>query len=55
MQDLTSGPKRTANTIRIQEEIYYLAPVAAVTSKESLEQWLEEVITEKLEREGNAA
>ena len=45
------SPDRTAKTIRMNEEKYHLARVAAVTSKKSLGQWLEEAIDEKLERE----
>ena len=39
---------RTAKTIRIKEDAYHQARVAAVTSKKSLGQWLEEAISEKL-------
>ncbi len=42
----TSG--RAAKTIRIKEDAYYEARVAAVTSRKSLGQWLEEAIQEKL-------
>ena len=48
MQD-NSG--RAAKTIRIKEDAYYEARVAAVTSRKSLGQWLEEAIREKLDRE----
>jgi len=48
MQD-NSG--RAAKTIRIMEDAYYEARVAAVTSRKSLGQWLEEAIREKLDRE----
>jgi len=48
MQD-NSG--RAAKTIRIKDDAYYEARVAAVTSRKSLGQWLEEAIQEKLDRE----
>lgn len=43
--------QRTAKTIRMNEEAYHQARVASVSSKKSLGQWLEEAITEKLQRE----
>ncbi len=43
--------ERKAKTIRMNEEVYHHARVAAVTSRKSLGQWLEEAIAEKLERE----
>ena len=43
--------ERKAKTIRMNEEMYHHARVAAVTSRKSLGQWLEEAIAEKLERE----
>ena len=43
--------QRTAKTIRMNEDMYYQAGVAAVTSQKSLGQWLEEAISEKLSRE----
>ncbi len=49
----TSG--RAAKTIRIKEDAYYEARVAAVTSRKSLGQWLEEAIQEKLGREPEPA
>ncbi len=48
---MTDGAQRTAKTIRIYEEAYHQARVAAVTSKKSLGQWLEEAISEKLVKE----
>jgi predicted HicB family RNase H-like nuclease len=48
---MNNGPERTAKTIRMNEEAYHQARVAAVTAKKSLGQWLEEAIFEKLERE----
>ena len=50
-----NGSERTAKTIRMNEEAYHQARVAAVTSKKSLGQWLEEAISEKLEREQASA
>ncbi len=49
---MNNGPQRTAKTIRICEDAYHQARVAAVTSKKSLGQWLEEAISEKLAKEG---
>ena len=49
---MTDGSQRTAKTIRLYEDAYHQARVAAVTSKKSLGQWLEEAISEKLAREG---
>jgi len=46
-----NGSERTAKTIRMSEEAYHQARVAAVTAKKSLGQWLEEAISEKLARE----
>jgi hypothetical protein len=43
--------ERRAKTIRMKEDAYHRARVAAVTSRKSLGQWLEEAIAEKLERE----
>ena len=54
MYYMSDGPQRTAKTIRLHEEAYHQARVAAVTSKKSLGQWLEEAIGEKLAREESA-
>ncbi len=43
--------ERTAKTIRMNEDVYYQARVAAVTSRKSVGKWLEEAILEKLCRE----
>ena len=43
--------QRTAKTIRIKGYVYHLARVAAVMSSNSLGQWLEGAILEKLDRE----
>ncbi|MEE8159961.1 MAG: hypothetical protein V3T78_11455 [Dehalococcoidia bacterium] len=45
-------PRRAAKSIRINEEVYYRARVAAVISRKSLGQWLEEAVEEKLDIEG---
>ena len=37
--------------IRIERDLLHQARVAAVTQKKTLGQWLEEAITEKIERE----
>ena len=44
--------RRAAKSIRINEEVFYRARVAAVISRKSLGQWLEEAVEEKLDREG---
>ncbi len=44
--------RRAAKSIRINEEVYYRARVAAVISRKSLGQWLEEAVEEKLDIEG---
>jgi len=49
---MNNGPQRTVKTIRIFEDAYHQARVAAVTSRMSLGQWLEGAISEKLAREG---
>jgi predicted HicB family RNase H-like nuclease len=46
--------ERKAKTIRMNEEMYHHARVAAVTSRKSLGQWLEEAVAEKLDREHRA-
>jgi predicted HicB family RNase H-like nuclease len=43
--------KRTAKTIRLNEESYHQARIASVSARKSLGQWLEEAILEKLHRE----
>ena len=42
---------RAAKAIRMKEEVYHEARVAAVVSRKSLGQWIEEAIAEKLQRE----
>ena len=54
MYDMSDGFQRTAKTIRIYEDAYHQARVAAVTSKKSLGQWLEEAISEKLAKDETA-
>jgi len=49
---MNNGPQRTVKTIRIFEDAYHQARIAAVTSRMSLGQWFEEAISEKLAREG---
>jgi predicted HicB family RNase H-like nuclease len=50
-EDMQHGPQRIAKTIRMREEVYHQARVAAVTAKKSLGQWIEEAVFEKLDRE----
>ena len=51
---MNNGPQRTAKTIRIFEDAYHQARIAAVTSRMSVGQWLEKAISEKLARKGTA-
>ena len=48
---MENSSERTAKTIRMRDSLYYQARVAAVTSRKSLGQWLEEAIVEKMDRE----
>ena len=54
MYYMSDEPQRTTKTIRLREEAYHQARVAAITSKKSLGQWLEEPIGERLAREESA-
>ena len=49
--DMSDRSSRTAKTIRMREEVYHRARVAAVISKKSLGQWIEEAVLEKERRE----
>ncbi len=42
---------RAAKTIRMREDIYHQAKVAAVVSRKSVGQWIEEAVAEKVHRE----
>jgi len=42
---------RIAKTIRMREETYHRARVAAVISRKTLGQWIEEAVEEKVQRE----
>ena len=42
---------RPAKTIRLREDVYQRARVAAVTSRKTIGQWIEEAILEKDQRE----
>jgi len=48
---MTSKKDRTAKTIRLSEDAHHRARIAALASRKSLGQWLEEAIEEKLDRE----
>ena len=52
---MSNRPQRTAKTIRIYEDAYHQARVAAVPSKKTIGQWLEEAIREKLAKEATSA
>ena len=45
----------TVKTIRLEEDVCHRARVAAVTSRKSLREWLEEAILEKPKRDPRAA
>ena len=47
---MSDSSRRIAKSIRIKESAYHQARIAAVTSKRSIGEWLEEAIEEKLER-----
>jgi len=54
MSPRTGRPRtgRTPNiSIRLNPEAYHEARIAAVTARQTLGQWLEEAIREKIERE----
>ena len=42
---------RAAKTIRMREDVYHQAKVAAVVSRKSVGQWIEEAVLEKVRRE----
>ena len=42
---------RSAKTIRMNDEVYHRAKVAAVVSRSTLAQWIEEAVLEKVHRE----
>ena len=46
---------RAAKTIRMREDIYHQAKVAAVVSRKSVGQWIEEAVAEKVSREAGSA
>jgi len=48
---MQNGSERTAKTIRMKQDVYHQARVAAVISRKSLAEWLEEAIWEKLDRD----
>ena len=43
--------ERAAKTIRMREDVYHQAKVAAVVSRKSVGQWIEEAVMEKVHRE----
>ena len=48
---MKNGSERKAKTIRMKHEVHHQARVAAVMSRKTLAEWLEEAIREKLDRE----
>ena len=46
---MSDSSRRIAKSIRIKESAYHQARIAAVTSKQSIGEWLEQAIEEKLE------
>ena len=49
-----NNDERTIKSIRVKDLVYHRAKVAAVISRKSLGQWIEEAIMEKHEREFNS-
>jgi len=47
---MSDSSRRIAKSIRIKESAYHQARIAAVTSTQSMGEWLEEAIEKKLER-----
>ncbi len=52
--DMKDMSRRIGKSIRMKEDIYHQARVAAVMSRKSLGQWIEKAVTEKLQREAAA-
>jgi len=48
---MKEGKRKPPTTIRINPDVLHHARVAAVSSRKTLGQWLEEAIEEKIERE----
>ena len=51
IEDMSDRNDRAAKTIRMREDIYHRAKVAAVVSRKSVGQWIEEAVVEKVRRE----
>ncbi len=51
IEDMSDRNDRAAKTIRMREDIYHQAKVAAVVSRKSVGQWIEEAVAEKVRRE----
>ena len=51
IEDMSDRNDRAAKTIRMREDIYHQAKVAAVVSRKSVGQWIEEAVTEKVRRD----
>lgn len=49
--DMSDRSGRAAKTIRMREDVYHQAKVAAVVSRKSVGQWIEEAVLEKVRRE----
>ena len=47
---MQTGSDRVIKSIRLKDEVHYRARVAAITARQTLGEWIEEAINEKLNR-----
>ncbi len=47
---MQTGTERVIKSIRLKDEVHYRARVAAITARQTLGEWIEEAIDEKLSR-----
>ena len=47
---MQTNPERVIKSIRLKDEVHHRARVAAITARQTLGQWIEEAIDEKLNR-----
>jgi len=52
-EEMVASCERVAKTIRMKEDIYHQARVAAVVARKSVGQWIEEAVAEKIARDGS--
>ncbi len=48
--EMQTGSERVIKSIRLKDEVHYRARVAAITARQTLGEWIEEAINEKLNR-----